>query len=147
MSLKRVRIGELIAVVGTGCIVASLVLPWYENATGKLDAWQTFGPSIVLLIVACVAALWLVIAVITERSSALPIAAAVWCTLFAFIAVIAALFRVFERPQHAHSMCVAPWLALAGAFLILIGAWQSLRDERADLYSPGEAELRKLPVS
>lgn len=142
-AIKRIRVGEVIALAGAGCVIASLTRPWYENASGRLDAWQTFGPTVALLILACAAAVWLALATLTERSSALPIAAAVWCTLLGFIAVIAAVIRVFERPEHANSICAGPWLALAGAVLILIGAWQSMRDERTDLYPPSDAEPRK----
>jgi uncharacterized membrane protein len=74
----------------------------------------------------------------TERSTALPVASAVWGTLFGFIAVIAAIVRVLERPEHATSLCAGAWLALVGAVLMLVGSWQSLRDERGSLYEPAE---------
>ena len=136
MSLRRLRLGELIALAGAICVIVSLFERWYENAYGNLSAWDTFGPAVVLLIAAAAAALALVVSTITERSTALPVAAAVWSTLFGIIAVIAAVVRVLERPDHATSVCIGAWLALAGAILILVGSWQSLRDERTSLYEP-----------
>lgn len=138
MSLKRLRLGELLALAGAVCVIVSLFLPWYENAFGKLSAWDTFGPALVLLIAAAAAALGLVVSTITERSTALPVAAAVWSTLFGIVAVIAAVVRVLERPEHSSSLCAGAWLALAGAILMLVGSWQSLRDERGSLYEPAE---------
>src|SRR5262249_11944999 len=136
--LKRLRVGELLALLGAVCVIVSLLEPWYENAFGKLDAWDTFGPGVLLLIVAAGVALALVMAALTERTTALPVAAGVWAVLFGALGVLAAVVRVLERPQHATSLCAGAWLALAGAVAILLGAWQSLRDERPSLYGRGE---------
>jgi hypothetical protein len=137
-TLRRLRIGELLALAGAVCVIVSLLLRWYENAYGNLTAWDTFGPAVVLLIAATAAALALVLSTITERSTALPVAAAVWSTMWGIFAVIAAIVRVLERPDHATSVCVGAWLALAGAILILAGSWQSMRDERPSLYEPAQ---------
>jgi uncharacterized membrane protein len=138
VSFRRLRIGELLALAGAICVIVSLFEPWYENAYSKLSVWDTFGPAVVLLIAAATAALGLVLSTMTERSVALPVAAAVWSTLFGIIAVIAAIVRVLERPDHATSLCAGAWLGLAGAILMLAGSWQSLRDERTSLYEPAE---------
>jgi hypothetical protein len=138
VSLRRLRVGELLALAGAICVIVSLWQRWYENAGGNLSAWDTFGPAVVLLIAAAAAALGLVISTLTERSTALPVAAAVWSTLLSFLAVIAAIVRVLERPDHATSVCAGAWLALAGAVLMLVGSWQSMRDERPSLYEPAQ---------
>ncbi len=136
MSFRRIRIGELLAAVGAGCVIVSLRSPWYESPSGTLRAWDTFGPAVVLLIVAAAAALALVLSALTERSTALPVAAGVWTVLLGLLAVIAALVRLLERPDHATSLCGGGWWALAGAVAILVGAWLSLRDEHTSLYEP-----------
>lgn len=138
MSLRRLRPGELIALLGAACVIVALTQPWYENSFTQLSAWETFGPTIVLLIAATAGALMLVVATITERSTALPVAAGVWSTLLGIIAAIAAIARVLERPDHADRLCRGAWLALAGAILILAGSWWSMRDERTSLYAPAE---------
>lgn len=145
MSLRRLRAGELLALAGAACVIASLFEPWYENAAGKLDVWDTFGPAVVLLLAASCAALALVLSVLTERSVALSVASGVWSVVLGLPAVAAAVVRALERPDQATSVCAGTWLALAGAVAILAGAWQSLRDERPSLYEPASPEPRPRP--
>jgi uncharacterized membrane protein HdeD (DUF308 family) len=125
-------------------MIVALALPWYENAEGKLSAWNTFGPAVVLLILATIAALVLFFATLTERTPAWPVAAGVWGVLFGLIAVVAAILRVLERPDHASSLCAGAWLALVGAVAVLLGSWQSIRDERTSRYTPATPEARRL---
>jgi len=145
MSLKRFRVGELLALAGAVWLIVAFTRPWYENVEGRLDAWDTFGPAVALLLAATAAALGLVVSAVTERSTALPVSAAVWSVFFGLVAVIAAVVRVLERPDHSTSLCAGAWLALAGAVAILAGAWQSLRDERTGLYTPAEPPPRPPP--
>jgi hypothetical protein len=145
MSPRRVRLGELLALLGAACVIVSLLEPWYEGALGRLDAWDTFGPAVVLLMAAACAALALVLSNLAERSPGLPVSLAVWGVLLGLIAVIAAVVRVLERPDHATSLCAGAWLALAGAVAILAGAWESVRDERTSLYEPASPEPRPRP--
>jgi uncharacterized membrane protein HdeD (DUF308 family) len=145
MSLRRVRVGELLALLGAACVIVSLFEPWYEGALGRLDAWDTFGPAVVLLMAAACAALALVLSNLAERSPGLPVSLAVWSVLLGLIAVIAAVVRVLERPDHATSLCAGAWLALAGAVAILAGAWQSVRDERTSRYESATPEPRPRP--
>jgi len=145
MSLKRLRLGELLALAGAICVIVSLFERSYEAPVGSLDAWETFGPGVVLLLVAVCAALAMVLSALTERSPALPVSTAVWCVMLGFLAVIAAIVRALERPDHATAVCVGAWLALAGAVAILLGAWQALRDEHTSLYKPARPEPRPRP--
>ena len=147
MKLTRIRPGELVAGIGAVCVIVALTLPWYENSEGKLSAWSTFGPAVVLLIIAAIAALVLFFSTLTERTPALPVAAGVWCVLFGLIGLIAAIVRVLERPDHATSLCAGAWLGLVGAVAILLGAWLSIRDERTSLYEPATPEPHRLPKS
>ncbi len=144
MSLKRLRAGELLALAGAICVIVSLFVRSYEAPAGNLDAWNTFGPGVVLLLAAVCAALAMVLSALTERSPALPVSTAVWCVLLGFLAVIAAIVRALERPDHATEVCLGAWLALAGAVAILAGAWQALRDERPSLYGPTRPERSEL---
>jgi hypothetical protein len=144
MSFKRLRLGELLALTGAVCVIVSLTRPWYEGPSGTFDAWDTFGPAVALIIVAACAALALVAGALTERGTALPVAAAVWTVLLAALGAVAALIRVLERPDHATSVCGGAWLALAGATAILLGAWQSLRDEHTSLYEPAAPDLSEV---
>jgi hypothetical protein len=148
--LRKLRLGELIAFMGAVCVIVSLVLPWYGGASpgngasadGKLSAWATFGPAVVLLMISCLIALLLVGATIFERSTAFPVAAAVWSTLFGFFGVIAAIVRLLERPGESSSLQIGAIVALVGAIAILAGSWQSMRDERPQFYEAAEPEQR-----
>ncbi len=145
MSLRRLRSGELIALAGAICLIVALTLPWYENAQGKLGAWATFGPAVALLLLAAAGALALALATVTERTTAIPVAAAVWGTLFGILASIAAVVRLLERPEHATELCAGAWLALIGALAVLLGSWQSMRDERTGMYPPDTTTPREAP--
>jgi hypothetical protein len=141
----RLRLGELAVLLGVVGIVVALSLPWYENAEGHLSAWSTFGFGVILLMFAAAVGLVLVVATVTERSTALPVAAAVWSTLFGIVGIVAAVVRLLERPDHASSLCAGPWVALAGAVLIAAGSWQSMRDERTGRYPSASPEPREPP--
>jgi hypothetical protein len=145
MRPTRIRTGELLAAAGAVCLIVSLTLPWYENAEGKLSAWSTFGPAVVLLILATIAALVLVFSTLAERTPALPVAAGVWSVLFGVIAVIAAIVRVLERPDHASALCAGAWLGLVGAVAVLLGSWRAIGDEHTSQYEPARPEARRLP--
>jgi hypothetical protein len=145
VNLRWLRAGELLAAGGAGLVIASLLEPWYEGPSGKLDAWDTFGPAVVLLLAATCAALALVVSAATERTTAAPVAIGVWCVLLGLAAVIAAVVRVLERPDHTTTTCAGPWLALVGTILILGGAIYSLRDERPSRYEPGTPDPQPEP--
>jgi uncharacterized membrane protein HdeD (DUF308 family) len=143
--IRRLRAGEWVALLGAALVVVSLLEPWYEGVLGQLDAWNTFGPAIVLLLAALCAALAMVISALTERTTALPIASAVWTVLLGLIAVLAMVVRVLERPDHARYTCLGVWLALAGAIAILAGAWLVIDDERPSMYEEMRIEPRPRP--
>lgn len=145
MNLRQLRSGELTAVAGSTCVIVSLFVRWYEAPGGNLDLWDTFGPAAVLLLAMLCAALAMIVSAVTERTTALPVATAVWCVPLGLIGTIAAIVRVLERPDHATAVCAGAWLALAGAALILAGAWLALRDERPSLYPPARPEPRPRP--
>ncbi|HXD54443.1 MAG TPA: hypothetical protein VN618_06795 [Solirubrobacteraceae bacterium] len=142
----KLRGGELTALAGIGCVLASLFLFWYETPTGNLDLWDSFGPAAALLLAALCASLAMVLAALLERDSvALPVSTAVWTVLLGLAGSIATLVRVLERPQHATGLCGGAWLGLAGALLIFAGAWLTLRDERPSRYSPARPAPRPRP--
>jgi multidrug transporter EmrE-like cation transporter len=144
--LRQLRGGELIVLLGVAGVVVSLLLPWYEGSTrGTLNAWDTFGAALVLLIAAACAGLALVASAVSERSIALAVGVAVWTVALGIVGLIAALVRLLERPHHASSLCAGPWVALAGAVSILAGAWLALRDERTSVYRPAAPPPRPRP--
>jgi drug/metabolite transporter (DMT)-like permease len=145
VNFKQLRLGELLALAGAICLIVSLFVRSYSGPLGDLDAWNTFGPGVVLELAGTCAALAMVVSALTERSTALPVSTAVWSVLLGLIATIAALVRALERPDHATQVCYGAWLALAGAALVLLGAWLALRDERPSLYQPLRPPARPRP--
>jgi peptidoglycan/LPS O-acetylase OafA/YrhL len=91
------------------------------------------------------AGLALVVSALTERSTALPVATAVWCVPVGLAAVIAALVRLLERPEAANGLAAGGWLALVGALAVLAGAWETLRDEHTTLYRPASPPPQPRP--
>jgi hypothetical protein len=135
MSLRRLRVGELVVLAGAICVAVSLLEPWYEGpVSGQLDAWDTFGAGVVLLLASLCAGLAVVVSAMLERSAALPVSTAVWSVALGLAGTIAAVVRVLERPAHSSSLCLGAWLALIGAVAILLGSWLVLRDERPASY-------------
>jgi drug/metabolite transporter (DMT)-like permease len=143
--LRRLRRGELAALLGAVLVLVSLFVPNYESPAGNLDAWDTFGAAVALLLAAACAALAMVISALTERTSALPVSTAVWCVPLGLAGVIAAVVRLLERPEGATGLAAGGWLALLGALAILAGAWETLRDEHTSLYEPARPPRRPPP--
>ena len=52
VGIRRIRAGDALALAGAACVIVSLLEPWYEGPRGTLDAWDTFGAGVVLLILA-----------------------------------------------------------------------------------------------
>jgi hypothetical protein len=145
MNLKMLRAGELLALSGAISLAVSLFEPWYHGLVGTRDLWDTFGPGAALLLVALVGALTMVASALTAHSAALPVSSAVWCVLLGWIGVVAAIVRLVERPEHAGSLSIGAWLALAGTIAIAVGAWEALRDERQGLDGVVEPQARPRP--
>jgi len=145
MGTRAPRAGELLALAGAVCVIVAMFLPWYQGATGRLDAWETFGPAVVLLLLAAGAGLWLFVSTVTERSTALPVAVGVWTVVLGLIGLVSAIVRLLERPDHSTQLCAGPWLALVGALAVLVGAWLSLKDERVSTYEAASPTPRPRP--
>jgi hypothetical protein len=143
MKLTRLRLGELLALVGAVALAVLSFLPWYRSPNGNLAAWDNFGVVDVLIVVVVLTALGLAVANVTERTTALPVAAAVWTTFFGLVASLAIFVALLDKPDHASSLAAGSWLSLVAALAIAAGGWQSMRDERPSLYSPAEPELRR----
>ena len=145
MRPRQLRLGELAALAGAGLVIASTFVRSYEGAFGQLDDWHSFGAAVALLLASALAALAMVAAAVGERTPALPISLTVWCLVLGLPGVAAAIVRLLERPDHATRLCAGGWIALAGALLILAGAFEALRDERTSLYRPARPAPRPRP--
>jgi hypothetical protein len=145
MKLTRLRSGELIALIGAIALAVLTFFPWFSGPQGNLTAWDDFGVVDVLIVAAVLSALWLAVATVTERTTALPVAAAVWTTLLGLVSTIAILVWLLVLPGNATGHCVPGWLALVASALIAVGAWLSMRDERTDRYRPDDSTPLPVP--
>ena len=145
MRLRRPRSGEIVAFLAAVALLVLTFLPWYQTPQGNVTAWDEFGVVDVLVVLAILSALVLFVATVTERTTALPVAAAVWTTLLGFVATVAVLAALLAKPDHATGLCPASWLALVASVGVLAGAWQSMRDERTGRYPPAKPPPRPAP--
>jgi hypothetical protein len=145
VSIRRLRPGELMALAGAIAIFVSLALPWYSASPKALGAWSTFGPALAIMLAGALLAVALNVAILTERSTAIPMATVVWSTWGGIAAVVCAIVRVLERPDHATGIALGGWLALAGAIAVLLGSWLSMRDERTGAYEPAHVDAAPVP--
>jgi hypothetical protein len=117
---------------GAAAIVLAVdtFLPWFQFRSGTLNAWQTFTFTEVALTIVFVMAVTLVVVTLTARTSAAPVAAAVWTTVIGLIGTIWVLVAVLAEPGGALKHCYGSWLGLAATVAVLVAGWLSMRDER-----------------
>lgn len=130
MDLRKLRGAELLAGAAGVVLLVDTFLPWFEFRSGKLDAWQSFAVTEVVIAAAGVMAFTLVILTVAARTTAAPVAAAVWTTLIGLIATIWVLVRVLATPGGVIEHCYGSWLGLAATAAIPVAGWLSMRDER-----------------
>ena len=138
-------LGELIALAGAICVIVALTLPWYENAAGKLERVGDLRPG--------------------GRAADLAAAArSRWCRdRHRALHRAAGGRRGVEHAARAHrgdrgdracaraprprQRCCAPARGSRSSArsLILVGGWQSMRDERTGLYPPDATPPREAP--
>jgi prepilin signal peptidase PulO-like enzyme (type II secretory pathway) len=111
-------------------LLVAMFLPWYQFDTGRRDAWSSFGVGLVPLTAAALIAGYLFVVTLTQTTPALPVAGAVWTTLLGIIATVFAIVEVLSKPGGAHDLCYGAYMGLAGAVLVAVSGWLSMRDER-----------------
>jgi hypothetical protein len=130
IDFRRLRSAELLAAVAGTALAVSLFLPWYQFPGGREDAWNALTVAEIPPALAAIVALALVLATLTQRSPALPVALAVWTTAFGLLAVVVVVIRTAALPGMAADRCYGLWIALAAAVCVLLSGCLSMRDER-----------------
>jgi hypothetical protein len=120
----------MLAGVAALVLAVDTFLPWFEFRGGRLDAWRAFTVTDVVLALVIVMAFALVALTLTARTTAAPVAVAVWATLVALIGSIWVLVAVLTKPAGAIAHCYGSWLGLAATLTILAATCLSMRDER-----------------
>jgi prepilin signal peptidase PulO-like enzyme (type II secretory pathway) len=129
-ALHRLRLGEILAAPSGLLLGVALFLPWYRFPSGNLDAWSAFAVTWILFAPAALAGLALTWVTVTRDSPALPVALAVWTTLLGVVAAVAVGVRLLLPPSGSIETCAGAWVGLAGAVLVAVAGWLSIRDER-----------------
>ncbi len=143
--LGRLRRGELIAAAGGLALLGSLALAWYRlggpvgtaartlgSPVPSWSGWQSLGAIRLVLALAAAMALLHALLALTQRSSALPVAASVLTTVLGFAATVLVLFRIIDHPTPYETLRAGAYVGLAGALGVLVGGWEAMRDEHAD---------------
>jgi hypothetical protein len=161
MHLKRLRRGELIALLGALGLLVTMFLDWFApHAAATLSGfhetgWTALGwfAAGIVAIAILLTLLWL-FATVTQQSTALPVAGGVVTIAVGGITAIAVLSRLVFQPglgvglgNAAVDLQAPAYIGALLAILIPVGAWQAIADERTEApYSqPGEIELRAIP--
>lgn len=130
--VRRLHGGELLAGAGAVGLLAALFLSWSRGA----DGWSALGwLMVVLLVLAALAALWLVTG-IARGAVTQSVAAGVVAAPFGALVFVVLLVRVLTLGD----LETGAWIGLLLAALIPAGAWWSLADE-----GTGAAESRYVP--
>jgi uncharacterized membrane protein len=149
VDFTRLRGGELLAGTAGVALLVDTFLPWFEFRSGKLDAWQSFTVTEVVIAAAIVMAFTLFAVTLMARTTAAPVAAAVWTTLVGLIATIWVLVSVLAKPDGALQNRYGSWVGLAATVAILVAGWLSIRDERSrrgvDVHAPSDNLPPPLP--
>jgi hypothetical protein len=133
VSIGRLRAGELIAAAGAVVLLVSLFADWFG---GGESGWSSLGwVTLAVAVAAMAAAGWLVFATATVRPVTQIVAADVLAAVVGPIALVVLAVRTAIAQPGANAVTSvepAAYIGLAGALLLAVGAWWSLRDERTD---------------
>jgi hypothetical protein len=130
IDFNRLRPGELVAGFGGLVLAVAMFLPWFEFRSGNLDAWSAFTVVDAVLALTALAGLGLFWVTLTRASPAIPVAAGVWTSMLGLIATLCVVVRLIAHPAGSFDTCFGAWVGLAGAVLVLAGAWTGVNDER-----------------
>ena len=146
MNLRRLRFGEIVALLGAVALAVLLAFDWFFASTpdARLGAHESGIRSLgwfadLVLIFAVLLALALVVFTVTHRATGVPIALAVLTTVFGFLGVVVIAVRLVAQPSLGIDAAndevdiePAAIFGLLAAVLITFGAWRTMADERTD---------------
>jgi hypothetical protein len=155
---SRLRRGEIVAAVGAIVLLVAMFTGWYgltltlpvigtaDLHAPATDAWDAFTVVDLILALAAATALSLALAQAAFHAPAVPVALSVVGTVLGGISIVAILFRIADPPGiglpanlprsalavtvHLHrSVEAGAWVGLAGAVMMTVGCWRSVRTE------------------
>lgn len=146
MDLRRLRVGEMLAGLGGLALLVSTFLPWYAGPA-ELSAWEAFSVVDVLLALTALTGIAVAVLAARVRAPALPVATAVVLVALSAFMLALAVYRLLNQPGPNDAVDVRPgaYVGLACLFLVAVGAWRSVADERATEPAGAETPARPAP--
>jgi hypothetical protein len=154
--MRRVRRGELVALIGAVGLRVLMFLPWFALAShsGRRVGWTAYAPSAeamlhrtgwgalgwfmdLLLALLIVAGILVALTAAARRSPTLPVGVAIVTWTAGALTFFVLLFVLIDQPglglslpNDAVDQQLPGYLGLACTFLIPLGAWIALNDDR-----------------
>ena len=132
--MRRLRVGEWLAVVGAAALLVTLFLDWVGPADES--GWSSLGwVTLAFCLAAIGCAGWLAIANATNRPVAQAVAASVLTATVGTLAfaVLALRVLVFQPgPNDIEVLRYGAWLGLLAALILALGGWLATKDDRTD---------------
>ena len=142
MDLRRLRLGERLALAGGVLLVVSLFTPWYDDVSG----FEALSVIDILLVLVAAVGIALAVLQATQTTPALPVAFGVLSVTIGAIGVLLVLFRLIDSPGDVGGPASGAWLGLVAAVAIAVGGWRAIANEHVPHLPPGpEPELRPAP--
>jgi hypothetical protein len=127
MDLRRVRAWDWLAGIAGAVLIASLFLHWYGSKTG----WQSFTVIDVILLIVGLFGITIVAVNATQRTMAIPQAAAGLSVLPALVAVVLTVYRAASPPTAGVTREAGVWVALGAALVLLLACIRVMNDQRS----------------
>jgi hypothetical protein len=155
--MRRLRLGEWLAAAGgVALLVALTIFEWYfpwtgvdpEHAVAGPTGFESFAAVDLYLVLVAGLGLALAVAQATQRGPAVPVGTAVLTVTFGVIGTLAVLYRIVNQPGPNDLVDVreGAWIGLAATLAIVVGGWESLRNEHvAGDAPPEDVEVRPAP--
>jgi hypothetical protein len=138
--LDRLRGGELLAGAGGILLAVTLFLPWFGKVSPycvplpghscghNFDAWQAFGFTDVVLLLAALAGIGIAATAAASSKTDAPVTFAALTVSLGFLATLLVFYRVVE-PLGKLDPRYALYLGLGACLAITYGAWRAVRNE------------------
>jgi hypothetical protein len=141
MRLDRLRGGELLAGAGGALLFGTLFLPWFGKVSPfcvplpghscghNFDAWQVFGFTDKLLLVAAICGLAVAVFAASSSKTDTQITSACFAVPIGLLATILVLYRVLD-PVRQLDPRIGLYLGLAACMAITYGSWRAVRNDQ-----------------
>jgi hypothetical protein len=129
MDLRQLRSGELLAGLGAAALLAVTFLAWF----GGRSAFQTMPILRFVLLALVVCGLTIVVLTVTSRTVAMACSAAAITVGVGAMTLITVGYRVALNEPGANAtvaLDAGAYVGLLLVFVVTVGAWRTLADER-----------------